>query len=128
MRSNAPPTVVAAAPRPCELSKVPYARHLKPRRLPPKIVGRSVGAGCREGAWCQSMSESLVWDGDASGKTTRGLSAVKGVRLGHARLRLGIVYRRTPNDRGTLLSKCPWCFADVLFFEPFSLVKNVVSR
>jgi hypothetical protein len=73
------------------------------------------------------MSEALVWDGGVASKTTRGLSVVSAVSLGRSRLRLGVVYRRSPNDRGTFLSKCPWCFYNVLFFEPFSLVKNKVS-
>lgn len=103
---------------------------VKARRLPPRLIGRQVGGRCIEGVWCKPMQEALVWGGEAvglAGKTTRGFSVVSHVRLGHARLRLGIVYRHTPSDRGTLLSKCPWCFRDVLFFEPFDLVTNKVS-
>ena len=73
------------------------------------------------------MLAALIWDGRPGGKKTKGLTAVRNVKLGKVRLSRGVVHKRTPTDPGLMLNRCPWCGEHILFLELISLEQNKVS-
>lgn len=79
----------------CQAASLPYVR-------PTLCLGmRSALAGIPENHEGKGLSLTRGWIGDEKGKPRY----------------LGVVYKRTSRDAGTVLNTCPWCGASVRFDE-----------